>query len=139
MNTIGVMVGSALFDLESKEIETDLDGGGDIQVVPSLAAINVSDAAGIKLSTTVIPLILRGVNLLGINSVHCPIEKRVVAWNRLSELISHDEFEEVTQEITLDNIDKAANDILAGQIRGRTVINTAPELKGDYQEIFKGY
>ena len=97
------------------------------------------NAAGIKLSTTVIPLILRGVNLLGINSVHCPIEKRVVAWNRLSELISHDEFEEVTQEITLDNIDKAANDILAGQIRGRTVINTAPELKGDYQEIFKGY
>lgn len=97
------------------------------------------NAAGIKLSTTVIPLILRGVNLLGINSVHCPIEKRVVAWNRLSELISHDEFEEVTQEITLDNIDKAANDILAGQIRGRTVINTDPELKGDYQEIFKGY
>ena len=88
------------------------------------------NAAGIKLSTTVIPLILRGVKLLGINSVYCPIEKRVVAWNRLSELISHNEFEEITQEITLNNIDNAANDILAGQIRGRTVINTDPESKG---------
>ena len=94
------------------------------------------NAAGIKLSTTVIPLIIRGIKLLGINSVKCPIEKRVVAWNRLSDLISNDKFEEITHEITLNNIHEAAKNILNGQVRGRTVININTN---SYQEVFKGY
>ena len=94
------------------------------------------NAAGIKLSTTVIPLIIRGIKLLGINSVKCPIEKRVVAWNRLSDLISNDNFEEITHEITLNNIHEAAKNILNGQVRGRTVININTN---SYQEVFKGY
>ena len=94
------------------------------------------NAAGIKLSTTVIPLIIRGIKLLGINSVKCPIEKRVVAWNRLSDLISNDKFEEITHEITLNDIHEASKNILNGQIRGRTVINVNTD---SYQEVFKGY
>jgi acrylyl-CoA reductase (NADPH) len=83
------------------------------------------NAAGIKLSTTVLPFLLRGVNLIGINSVYCPIERRITAWNRLGDLINPAEFEEITQEINLHNINKAAKEILAGEIRGRTVVNIA--------------
>jgi acrylyl-CoA reductase (NADPH) len=83
------------------------------------------NAAGIKLSTTVLPFLLRGVNLIGINSVYCPIERRITAWNRLGDLINPAEFEEITQEINLHDINKAAKEILAGEIRGRTVVNIA--------------
>ena len=97
------------------------------------------NAAGIKLSTTVIPLIIRGIKLLGVNSVQCPTKKRVIAWQRLSDLIGSDEFEEITQEITLNDIYAAANDILSGQIRGRTIINISASENDSYEEIFKGY
>ena len=97
------------------------------------------NAAGIKLSTTVIPLIIRGIKLLGVNSVQCPTEKRVIAWQRLSDLISSNEFEEITQEITLNDIYAAANDILGGQIKGRTIINISASENDSYEEIFKGY
>ena len=96
------------------------------------------NAAGIELSTTVLPLLLRGVKLLGINSVNCPIGKRVKAWDRLGDLLNPNDFETITNEIDLNDINKSAKNILLGEIRGRTVVNINGQT-GKYQEIFKGY
>ncbi|MED6308756.1 MAG: zinc-binding dehydrogenase, partial [Pseudomonadota bacterium] len=79
-------------------------------------------AAGPKLETTVIPFLLRGVNLLGIDSVMQPYENRVAVWNRIARDLPHDKLEEMTEVIGLDDVAKVASDILAGQVRGRLVV-----------------
>ena len=79
-------------------------------------------AAGPKLETTVIPFLLRGVNLLGIDSVMQPYENRVAVWNRIVSDLPHDKLEEMTEVIGLDDVAKAASDILAGRVRGRLVV-----------------
>ncbi len=79
-------------------------------------------AAGPKLETTVIPFLLRGINLLGIDSVMQPYENRVATWDRISSDLPHEKLEEMTEVIGLDDVAKAAADILAGQVRGRLVV-----------------
>ena len=79
-------------------------------------------AAGPKLETTVIPFLLRGINLLGIDSVIQPYENRVATWNRIASDLPHDKLEEMTEVIGLDDVSKAAAEILAGQVRGRLVV-----------------
>ncbi|KZD23116.1 acrylyl-CoA reductase (NADPH) [Tardiphaga robiniae] len=79
-------------------------------------------AAGMDLPSSVAPFILRGVCLLGIDSVMCPIELRQQAWARLATDLDHTKLAEITQEISLDQVIDAGAKVLAGQVRGRIVV-----------------
>jgi acrylyl-CoA reductase (NADPH) len=79
-------------------------------------------AAGMDLPSSVAPFILRGVSLLGIDSVMCPINLRKAAWARLAGDLDHAKLAEITQEIGLDQVIAAGAKILAGQVRGRIVV-----------------
>jgi acrylyl-CoA reductase (NADPH) len=74
------------------------------------------------LPTSVAPFILRGVCLLGIESVMCPIELRKTAWSRLAGDLDRTKLTEITHEIGLDRVIDAGAKILAGQVRGRIVV-----------------
>jgi acrylyl-CoA reductase (NADPH) len=79
-------------------------------------------AGGMDLPTSVAPFILRGVCLLGIESVMCPIELRKIAWNRLVSDLDRGKLAEITHEIGLDQVIDTGAKILAGQVRGRIVV-----------------
>jgi acrylyl-CoA reductase (NADPH) len=79
-------------------------------------------AAGMDLPTSVAPFILRGVCLLGIDSVMCPIERRQTAWSRLASDLDRGKLAEITHEIGLEEVIGAGARILAGQVRGRIVV-----------------
>ncbi|MBF0195084.1 MAG: oxidoreductase [Magnetococcales bacterium] len=80
-------------------------------------------AAGVPLPTTVFPFILRNVALQGIDSVMCPPQRREIAWRRIAEILPMDKLDSLTTIIPFDDLPKAASSILAGSIRGRTVID----------------
>lgn len=79
-------------------------------------------AGSSDLSTTVFPFILRNIALLGVDSGNCPAGRRLEAWTRLGDLLDADDFARVTQEVTLEDLPGLADDILAGKVRGRTVV-----------------
>jgi acrylyl-CoA reductase (NADPH) len=79
-------------------------------------------AAGMDLPTSVAPFILRGVCLLGIDSVMCPIELRKTAWSRLASDLDPQKLTEITHEIGLNQVIDAGAKILAGEVRGRIVV-----------------
>jgi len=79
-------------------------------------------AAGMDLPSSVAPFILRGVCLLGIESVMCPIEQRKTAWHRLASDLDRTKLAEITQEIGLDDVIGTGSKILDGQVRGRIVV-----------------
>ena len=80
-------------------------------------------AGGSDLPASVIPFLLRGVNLLGIDSVMCPREERVEAWNRLVRDLPLDRLDRMTETMPLSAVPEAAPKILAGQIRGRVIVD----------------
>ncbi|WP_337870043.1 MDR family oxidoreductase [Meiothermus sp.] len=80
------------------------------------------NAGGVKLETTVFPFILRGVNLLGIDSVMCPKEKRLLAWQRLARELPKPLLEATLQTVSLEEVPALAQAILQGQVRGRVVV-----------------
>lgn len=82
-------------------------------------------AGGMDLPSSVAPFILRGVCLLGIDSVMCPIALRRTAWERLATDLDHAKLAEITQEISLDEVLAKAPDILSGKVRGRIVVKVA--------------
>ena len=79
-------------------------------------------AGGANLECTVLPFLLRGVNLLGIDSVMQPYDNRVRVWQRLVDDLPMDRLDALTEEIGLSDLPQAANDILKGQVRGRLVV-----------------
>ncbi|OKO74477.1 MDR family oxidoreductase [Bradyrhizobium sp. AS23.2] len=79
-------------------------------------------AAGMDLPSSVAPFILRGVCLLGIDSVMCPIEPRKAAWQRLASDLDRTKLSEITKEIPLAEVSAWGAKILAGQVRGRIVV-----------------
>lgn len=79
-------------------------------------------AGGFDLPTTVMPFILRGVKLLGVDSVMCPYERRMTAWQRIAELLPESFYEMATKEIALEEAVAAAEAITIGQVTGRTLI-----------------
>ena len=82
------------------------------------------NAGGHELHTTVFPFILRGVNLLGIDSNTCPNDRREVAWTRLADLLSDDVLDRVTaRTIPLADVPDASRDVLDGAVRGRIVVD----------------
>ncbi len=87
----------------------------------SAAAVGL--AGGAKLETTVIPFLLRGVNLLGIDSVFAPIEKRRRAWERLLHDLPMEKLEEMIVPATLEDVPRLGEDILEGRVRGRVVVD----------------
>jgi acrylyl-CoA reductase (NADPH) len=82
-------------------------------------------AGGSDLPATVIPFLLRGINLLGIDSVMCPREERIEAWQRLARDLPLDKLDRMTQTVPLSALPQLAPKILAGEIRGRTVVEVA--------------
>ena len=83
----------------------------------------VGNAGGIKLEATVLPFLLRGVNLLGIDSATCPTPRRRQAWARLAEELPLDKLDAMTGEAVLSDLPDLAGKILKGQIRGRLVVD----------------
>jgi len=79
-------------------------------------------AAGMDLPSSVAPFILRGVCLLGIDSVMCPLPQRKIAWERLARDLDRAKLAEITHEIGLDQVLDMGGQILAGQVRGRVVV-----------------
>jgi acrylyl-CoA reductase (NADPH) len=79
-------------------------------------------AAGMDLPSSVAPFILRGVCLLGIDSVMCPIEQRTLAWSRLASDLDHAKLSDITHEIGMDEVVAYGAKILGGQVRGRIVV-----------------
>jgi len=80
-------------------------------------------AQGLDFPTSVAPFILRGINLLGINSVTRPRSERIEAWRRLGQSIGGLQLDQVTRDIDLADAIDAAKDLLEGKIRGRLAVN----------------
>jgi acrylyl-CoA reductase (NADPH) len=89
----------------------------------SVAAVGL--AGGNKLETTVIPFLLRGVNLLGIDSVMQPYENRVEAWRRIAADLPLDKLGEMMETASLEDLPKLGRDILKGRVKGRIVVDVA--------------
>ncbi|MEO3997708.1 MDR family oxidoreductase [Mesorhizobium sp. CAU 1732] len=79
-------------------------------------------AGGMDLPTSVAPFILRGVSLLGIDSVMAPKEIRLEAWRRITEDLDHAKLTALSTVIPFSGVINAANDIMAGTVRGRVVV-----------------
>jgi len=79
-------------------------------------------AGGMDLPASVAPFILRGVSLLGIDSVMAPKKVREIAWSRIAQDLDRAKLSAMTTTIGFDEVEKAASDLLAGKVRGRTVV-----------------
>lgn len=94
---------------------------GQMKYGASVAAVGL--AGGARLEATVIPFLLRGVNLLGIDSVMQPYDSRVRAWRRIARDLPMDRLEAMIQPAGLADLPKLGADILKGRIRGRVVVD----------------
>lgn len=94
---------------------------GQLKYGASAAAVGL--AGGAPLPTSVIPFLLRGVNLLGIDSVRQPYANRVEAWNRLAKDLPLAKLETMIQDVSLQDVPKLGADILKGRVRGRVVVD----------------
>ena len=82
-------------------------------------------AQGMDLPTTVMPFILRGITLAGIDSVMRPIADRIEAWDRLATILEAGVFDDIAKEISLEETIETAEKLIAGKVRGRVVVNIA--------------
>ncbi len=94
---------------------------GQMKYGASVAAVGLAGGAG--LPATVIPFLLRGVNLLGIDSVMQPYENRLRAWERIAKDLPMDKLEAMVQPATLSDLPALGADILKGQVKGRIVVD----------------
>lgn len=94
---------------------------GQMKYRASVAAVGL--AGGADLPASVIPFILRGVNLLGIDSVLQPYENRVRAWERLARDLPLDKLEAMIRPATLDELPELGRAILKGGVQGRVVVD----------------
>lgn len=94
---------------------------GQMKYRTSVAAVGL--AGGAALPATVIPFLLRGVNLLGIDSVLQPYDNRLRAWERIARDLPMDKLEAMTQPATLADLPQLGADILKGQVKGRVVVD----------------
>ena len=94
---------------------------GQMKYGASVAAVGLAGGAGMPAS--VIPFLLRGVNLLGIDSVLQPYDNRVRAWARIAKDLPMDKLEAMIQPATLADLPELGNGILRGQVKGRVVVD----------------
>ncbi|EAQ26390.1 acryloyl-CoA reductase [Roseovarius sp. 217] len=94
---------------------------GQMKYGASVAAVGLAGGAG--LPATVIPFLLRGVNLLGIDSVMQPYANRLRAWERIARDLPMDKLEAMITPATLADLPRLGADILKGQVKGRVVVD----------------
>lgn len=94
---------------------------GQMQYGASVAAVGLAGGAG--LPATVIPFLLRGVNLLGIDSVMQPYDNRVRSWERIARDLPLDKLDAMIRPATLADLPQLGADILKGQVQGRVVVD----------------
>ncbi len=94
---------------------------GQMKYGASVAAVGLAGGAGLPAS--VIPFLLRGVNLLGIDSVMQPYDNRVRAWQRVATDLPMDKLEAMIQPATLGDLPQLGTEILNGQVKGRVVVD----------------
>ena len=130
-----IIVRSDLAERSSKPMEStrwagcvDAVGGemlsrviGQLKYGGSVAAVGL--AGGAVVPTNVIPFLLRGVNLLGIDSVMQPFERRMAAWQRIANDLPLNRLEKMIVPATLADVPQIGNEILAGKVRGRIVVD----------------
>ncbi|QIG49259.1 oxidoreductase [Nordella sp. HKS 07] len=93
------------------------------QILPEGTVAACGLAQGMDLPASVAPFILRGVKLIGINSVTASLTRRVEAWSRLAHDLDLAKLKELTSHARLDDVPALAGEIIAGKIRGRVVID----------------
>ena len=115
--------------LESARFAAAIDNvGGKVlgkllrQISYGGAVASIGNAGGIGLETNVLPFILRGVTLIGIDSVMQPTATRVAAWKRIAETFDLAAYAGLVREIGLAELPEAAAEILAGEVRGRVLV-----------------
>lgn len=106
----------------------DAVGGNTLATILTQLKYRASAAAcglagGSDLPATVIPFLLRGVNLLGIDSVMCPLAERTEAWNRLARDLPKDRLDRMTHHVPLADVPSLAPRILKGEVQGRIVVD----------------
>ncbi|MCS7469747.1 oxidoreductase [Stieleria sp. ICT_E10.1] len=94
---------------------------GQLKYGASVAAVGL--AGGASLPTSVIPFLLRGVNLLGIDSVMQPFQQRVRAWQRIASDLPLEKLDAMIQQANLAVVPSLGEQILAGQVKGRIVVD----------------
>ncbi|MDO6460648.1 MDR family oxidoreductase [Granulosicoccaceae sp. 1_MG-2023] len=82
-------------------------------------------AQGADLPASVMPFILRGVTLAGIDSVMRPKADRIEVWQRLGEILDASDTDQIGQQITLDEVIETANKLMAGEVRGRVLVKVS--------------
>lgn len=122
------------FEQDAKPLEKQrwagvVDTVGNKILAKALAQIDYAGAAaicglagGFALPTTVMPFILRGVSLLGVDSVHCPIEKRLAAWEQVVDILPESFYQAACQKISLNDVPGYAEKIIKGQVTGRVLV-----------------
>ena len=107
-----------------------IDSVGSVTLANVISQINIDGtvaacglAQGMDLPTSVAPFILRGVKLIGINSVATPMPRRLKVWERLVKDLDLAKLHALTTHVKLDDVPKIAADIVAGKVRGRVVVD----------------
>ena len=107
-----------------------IDSVGSVTLANVISQINPEGtvaacglAQGMDLPTTVAPFILRGVKLIGVNSVTTPMPRRMEAWSRIARDLDLAKLKALTTHVKLDDVPRVAADIVAGQVRGRVVVD----------------
>lgn len=115
--------------LEKQRWAGVIDTVGNKILAKALAQIDYRGAAaicglagGFALPTTVMPFILRGVSLIGIDSVQCPFEKRQAAWQQVLDILPESFFQQACQSISLNEVADYANKIIQGKVTGRVLV-----------------
>jgi acrylyl-CoA reductase (NADPH) len=121
-----------LLELERWSAAVDAVGGvaldGLLRTMVRGGSIALSgNAGGILFNSNVLPFILRGVNLLGIDSNLCSVSVRRTAWERLAKEIPLNQLDLMTEEAELEDLPTLGREILKGNVRGRIVIRAAGE------------
>lgn len=93
------------------------------QVMPEGTVAATGLAGGMDLPTSVAPFILRGVRLIGVNSVTTPMPRRMECWKRLARDLDKSKLAALTNHVKLDDVPRIAADIVAGKVRGRVVVD----------------
>ncbi len=96
---------------------------GQMKYDGSIAAVGL--AGGALVPANIIPFLLRGVNLLGIDSVMKPFELRQRAWDRIAKNLPIEQLDAMIQPATMSDLPRLAAEILAGQVKGRVVVDIA--------------
>ncbi|CAE6711303.1 MULTISPECIES: MDR family oxidoreductase [Paraburkholderia] len=116
--------------LEKQRWAAGVDTVGSNVLVRLLASVNYGGsvaacglAGGFDLNATVMPFILRGVRLLGIDSVSCPKERRIKVWERIASAVPSEALEKIVREATLGTVANFAQDMMSRKALGRVVVD----------------